>query len=69
MTWQNIDTAPHEGEVLVHDHGAVLIAFWHDGAWMDAAGAPGHQRMEPPPQHWMPLPDPPTEQEPGAWTR
>lgn len=57
--WQPIETAPHEGEVLVHDDGAVLLAYWHEGFWLDSAGAAGNQRIDPPPQHWMPKPEPP----------
>jgi hypothetical protein len=54
--WQPIESAPKDGtEVLVHDEGAVVIAWWSEehAAWME------HGPMKPPPQHWMPLPTPP----------
>ncbi len=65
--WQPIETAPKDGTaMLVHDEGAVFIAVFDEdeGAWMDIAGAPGYQRVEPAPTHWMPLPDPPAVSRP-----
>lgn len=55
--WRPIASAPKDGrEILVHDSGAVMIAWWDEmkSAWID------NGPMEPPPQHWMPLPAPPS---------
>ena len=56
--WQPIETAPKDGRaVLVLDTGAILISQWVDDE--DGIGWWDNGLMEPPPTHWMPLPDPP----------
>lgn len=67
MTWQNIDTAPKNTDVLV----AVCDKFWnyrvgvamyHTYAYKSGGWWQWEWEYEPneiSPTHWMPLPDPP----------
>jgi hypothetical protein len=53
--WEPIETAPKDRTVLVYDEGAVFVSFWFEvrGGWWD------NGIVDPPPTHWMPLPEPP----------
>ena len=72
MTWQPIETAPWNAEVLLtgesgyckpHDRfyiNGYRVKDWHRGEWNDATGT----RLSDAgwtPSHWMPLPEPPKE--------
>jgi len=66
LAWQPIETAPKDVEVLVFDEGVITISLWIDE---DGEGDDGRLKgwweqssnslIDPPPTHWMPLPDPP----------
>jgi hypothetical protein len=65
-TWQRIETAPHEEEVLTWDGDYRNIADLSDGVWRVISGddyAPETFGSMAPliitPTHWMPLPEPP----------
>ena len=67
MPWQSIDTAPDDTVVLIHDDGYVGKAMKVVGdRWLDVECGRDDAFIDPPPQHWMPLPDPPSAQAPGA---
>lgn len=62
--WQQINTAPQDTDVLVHDPiFGVFTAQFLDGVWYRSLG--GHLVSDEVggddinPTHWMPLPEPP----------
>lgn len=62
--WQPIETAPRDGaRILVwptRAFGQLFIEIGlrdFDGAWFTDDASP----IDPPPTHWMPLPEPPAE--------
>lgn len=58
--WQPIETAPKDGtEILVFDAGAIFISLWFTDPDRGEQGWWDNGIVEPPPTHWMPLPDPP----------
>lgn len=65
--WQTIDTAPKDGSRILtwSDHLGRVVAFWFDPkvtpepvGWIEA----GRDAYTLEPTHWMPLPDPPTDE-------
>lgn len=59
-TWQPIATAPTEELVLIHDEGYVGKAIREDdGRWLDTECGRADAHFNSPPQHWMPLQNPP----------
>lgn len=64
MSWQPIETAPKRGDVLVYcsDTCEQMVAFWSRRleGWQFALG-PYDGAHICTPTHWMPLPEPPKE--------
>jgi hypothetical protein len=61
MSWQPIETAPKDRPILIYTRGGeILIVTWYAGQWDDGEGRP----WKDPAIHWMPLPEPPTHNEP-----
>ena len=61
MTWQPIETAPRDGKlIVVYTKGFIDIAFWNGplGYWETLAFYESKRAT-----HWMPLPEPPPEEE------
>jgi hypothetical protein len=60
--WQPIETAPKGDKWTLlgwtHKHSNVLIGRWCGHAWIDIDG----NELQPP-THWMPLPEPPAEEQ------
>ena len=65
MKWQPIETAPKDGHrsiILVWDGKDILTAYAYtnnrgETYWWD--GYSQCMEIDPPPTHWMPLPEPP----------
>lgn len=64
MTWQPIATAPKDGTaVLCFQNGNMRVCAWSVSGWAFYQRQPGDPIVVMlDPTHWMPLPDPPTEQ-------
>lgn len=63
--WRSIETAPKDGTIIIvwwpcdpPGNWKMRLASWFADAWDDVG-----DRSELHPTHWMPLPDPPAEQE------
>lgn len=83
MKWHPIETAPKDGSNIIGYNGEdVAEMVWEDWpddnrhvGWCRAGFESGgmlyetHNRMEPEPTHWMPLPKPPDVRKEGrhAW--
>ena len=68
--WKPIETAPRDRQILIFTGMAIYSACWvknmfnYDEAWLVAAyGGDGDQLIVKNPTHWMPLPEPPREEE------
>ena len=65
MKWQKIETAPREQHILLfngHWRGVGQLNDLHwDGEWLWYGE--GGEPVDPKPTHWMPLPQPPGDEE------
>lgn len=63
MKWQHIDTAPKDGSevLLCSAWHQIVIAWFKVGEWHYSFGR-NATWPEDYPTHWMPLPEPPTEE-------
>ena len=65
MKWQPIETAPRDGTVILAAHSGAVFDAWWDGvsAWVDGTTSDiTDDFVEFYPTHWMPLPEPPTQE-------
>lgn len=67
MEWQPIETAPKDGtRILAWDGRSIHVAYWGwDNPANRLAWLGGHCRIDhiDQPTHWMPLPEPPRQEE------
>lgn len=58
--WQPIETAPRDGtHMLLFREHVYFIGYWATKAQSWRVNADGLPMINPPPTHWMPLPEPP----------
>lgn len=60
--WQDIDSAPKDGTIILLGHPeAVFDGWWHSAsnAWIDGERNMYDDYCEYEPTHWQPLPEPP----------
>lgn len=64
MTWQPIETAPKDGQVILICAGnAVASVYWDDEfTWVSTEDNLMAHIVHDDPTHWMPLPEPPPQQ-------
>lgn len=61
--WQPIDTAPKDKSILLHIDGSIIEGEWREDLkkWkvivLEVHGCGCCSSDDPPPSHWMPLPD------------
>lgn len=64
MEWQTIDSAPKDGRALLLVSGGwITVGSWHRQAGCWVTSGPIYQRYpaDEQPDHWLPLPSPPTQ--------
>ena len=72
VAWQPIETAPKDGTwvVLFTAEGGVQCGYWgatyfgSDHSWIQYGHRSDYEEVEGIPTHWMPLPPPPSNEEP-----
>lgn len=68
MNWQPIETAPKDGTRIIyyevyHGQAHIGLGFWWNGDDLNRAG--WHDGLYVFPTHWMPIPNPPSNDETG----
>lgn len=70
--WQPIETAPRDGTTVLAGAQGRDGHLWHplplrflDGRWRADFAEGGWRSIDPQPTHWMPLPEPPSNNPKG----
>lgn len=63
--WQPIETAPKDGRHMIVLCGRVMIGYFDpdESRWLQDDGSKWGRSLPYNPSHWMPLPNPPAQEE------